>query len=48
MYFVKPGRKSEKPGKNLKTWKKFTKPGKNFEKTSGNPVNILLMHKYGC
>ena len=38
MYFVKPGRKSEKPGKNLKTWKKFTKPGKNFEKTSGNPV----------
>ena len=45
MYFVKPGRKSEKPGKNLKTWKKFTKPGKNFEKTSGNPDKIKLQYR---
>ena len=26
----------------FKTWKKFGKPGKNLEKTSGNPVLMIL------
>ena len=41
MYFQKPGRKSEKTGrnsKNSKTWKKFKKLGENFQKTFGHPA----------
>ena len=27
----------KKPGKILKTWKKFRKPGENFQKSFGHP-----------
>ena len=45
MYFQKPGRKSEKPGKILKTWKKFRKPGENFQKSFGHSDNIYTPYR---